>query len=106
MKYLLLFLIRIYWNLIPVSKRNICLFKESCSRHVYRITKEKGFIAGVNALKFRIATCRPQYELFKVDDMFILKLKNGSLIYENEISPFLLPPHNYKYLIKTEYYEP
>lgn len=51
----------------------------------------------MTALRLRIIKCRPQYELYKVDNTFILRLQDGSVINENEISQFLLPPYNYKY---------
>jgi hypothetical protein len=100
MKYILLVFIQLYWKLIPESKRKVCLFRESCSNHIYRITNENGFIKGITALRIRIIKCKPQYELLKVDDMFILKLQDGSVINENEISQFLLPPYNYNYKIE------
>lgn len=82
---------------MPESKRNVCLFSESCSNHIYRITNENGFVKGITALRKRIIKCRPQYELLKVDNTFILRLQDGSVINENEISQFLLPPYNYKF---------
>ncbi len=97
MKYILLVSIQLYWKLIPQSKRKVCLFRESCSNYIYRITNENGFIKGMTALRLRIIKCRPQYELYKVDNTFILRLQDGSVINENEISQFLLPPYNYKY---------
>ena len=97
MKYILLVFIQLYWKLIPQSKRKVCLFRESCSNYIYRITNENGFIKGMTALRLRIIKCRPQYELYKVDNTFILRLQDGSVINENEISQFLLPPYNYKF---------
>jgi hypothetical protein len=35
------------------------LFRESCSRHVYRCTTEQGLIAGLKALRGRLRCCRP-----------------------------------------------
>ncbi len=94
MKYILLVFIQLYWNNTSI-KRKVCLFRENCSSHIYRITNENGFIKGITALRFRIIKCRPQYELLKVDNTFILRLQDGSVINENEISQFLLPPYNY-----------
>ncbi|HQX02516.1 MAG TPA: membrane protein insertion efficiency factor YidD [Flavobacterium sp.] len=101
MKYIVLVFIQLYWKIMPESKRNVCLFSESCSNHIYRITNENGFVKGITALRKRIIKCRPKYELYKVDDTFILKLQDGSVINENEISQFLLPPHNYNYKIEN-----
>ena len=60
MKYLFLFLIRIYW-LIPKSKRTRCIFKETCSHYIYRVTKQYGFKKGILALKERKIKCKPGY---------------------------------------------
>lgn len=67
MKYLLLALIRLYW-LIPKRFRRTCLFKETCSHHVFTVTNEKGFRAGLKALKKRIKQCRPGYSIYITDD--------------------------------------
>lgn len=67
MKYILLFMIRLYW-LLPKSKRRKCLFKESCSRYVFTLTKAGGLEAGFKALKNRLKQCRPGYYIFKTSD--------------------------------------
>jgi putative component of membrane protein insertase Oxa1/YidC/SpoIIIJ protein YidD len=67
MKYLLLIVIRVYW-LMPKRYRKCCLFKESCSKFVYRNTVECGFKKGVKCLIQRIKTCRPKYAFFEADD--------------------------------------
>ena len=64
LKALFLFLIRLYWFLIPPSKRRKCIFKESCSKHVYRKLKDDGFKNGVNAFLKRYHQCRPGYKVF------------------------------------------
>ena len=97
MKYLLLFTIRIYWIIIPVSKRKICLFKESCSKYVYGITEDKGFIAGLNALRQRMCVCNSKYMIYKKNENFEMHLTDGSVLQRHEISLRLLPPHSYNY---------
>jgi putative component of membrane protein insertase Oxa1/YidC/SpoIIIJ protein YidD len=67
-KILLLSTIRIY-RLMPKRIRPHCLFKESCSCYVQRVTKEKGGKAGWEALILRIRQCRP--------GMVSLTLPNG-----------------------------
>ncbi len=67
MKYLLILLIRLYW-LIPKRWRRKCIFKESCSLHVYSTTKEQGFIKGLKALKIRFRQCRPNYSFYTTED--------------------------------------
>ncbi|WP_435226168.1 membrane protein insertion efficiency factor YidD [Niabella hirudinis] len=61
MRYILLFAIHLYWLLIPKNKRKRCLFKETCSKYVYRITRQQGLHAGIKALKDRKKKCRPGY---------------------------------------------
>ena len=60
MRYLLLFFIQLYW-LIPKGKRARCIFKETCSHYIYRITKQQGFKKGISALKERKVKCKPGY---------------------------------------------
>ncbi len=67
MKYILMFLIRLYW-LIPKKRRRNCIFKENCSAYIYRVLKEKGLKAGIDACIHRYKQCRPGYIHFKTDD--------------------------------------
>jgi uncharacterized protein len=93
MKFILLFAVRLYWTMIPVYSRKPCLFEESCSKYVYRITKENGFFSGLFVLKERFHQCRPGYKMFKNEknNSFELHLKDGSIITHEKISPTLLP---------------
>lgn len=90
MKWILLLLIKSYWRLIPEKKRKPCLFKETCSRFVYRQAAEHGFLMGVKALLLRIKQCRNGYHLSKGINGVEMKLADGTIISENEISPNLL----------------
>jgi putative component of membrane protein insertase Oxa1/YidC/SpoIIIJ protein YidD len=67
MKYILMFLIRLYW-LTPKKWRRNCIFKENCSSYIYRILKEEGWQMGFDAFKKRYKQCRPGYTHFKTDD--------------------------------------
>jgi putative component of membrane protein insertase Oxa1/YidC/SpoIIIJ protein YidD len=67
MKYLFMFLIRLYW-LSPKKWRRRCVFKENCSAYIYRMFKEKGVKAGIDACRQRYSQCRPGYTHFKTDD--------------------------------------
>ena len=60
MRFILLVGIRIYW-MIPKIWRRECIFKESCSNYVYRITKRYGYKLGILALQKRYQKCRPGY---------------------------------------------
>lgn len=87
MRFALLIPIRFYWWLIPATKRNNCLFRESCSRSVYRITKEKGFTAGCRALILRFKRCRPGYTIGKTaEGKLLLTFRDGSSITEENIA--------------------
>ena len=94
MKYLLLFIIRIYWKIIPASKRKQCIFRESCSHYVWRITAEEGFISGIKALLFRNKHCCPGYAIYKYQNNFELKTINGLILKEDEIDKRLLSTNN------------
>lgn len=92
MKYLLLAVIRIYWFLIPPSKRRKCIFRTSCSKYVYGITINKGIVNGCKALFFRIKNCNCQFDIYKdiASQKRVMQLKSGTIIKEEEISERLL----------------
>lgn len=87
MRFILIWAIRFYWFLIPETNRRKCIFKESCSTFVYKITKEKGFIAGMQSLVKRYKQCRPGYIPLELPDgERIVLLKDGSTISLNELN--------------------
>ena len=92
MKYLLLNIIRVYWVLIPKSKRRKCIFNKSCSLHVFDETKNKGFRKGIIELNFRIKNCQPQFDIFTDTKTGKKKmiLKSGIIIDEFQISERLI----------------
>lgn len=92
MNRVLLILIELYWKIIPQNRRRSCLFKETCSHYVYRQTREYGFFKGIKALRTRVKKCRKGYQLYTGNKGFELKLVDGSIIDEEEISPNLLNP--------------
>lgn len=77
-----------YWKLIPESRRRTCLFAENCSRYVYRITQEKGFLSGICALKERYKKCKPGYKIGynSLDGTTELHLIDGTILKHQEIS--------------------
>jgi len=89
MKYLLIAIIKIYWYLPKTTQRK-CLFKESCSHHVYKVTYKGGLILGIKTLAKRIRQCRPGYSIFIVDGNNFMRLASGDIINENEIANNLL----------------
>jgi len=72
MKIFLLLVIKIYWVLIPKSKRRRCLFKTTCSNYVYNKTKSKGLISGIKALRFRIENCNTNYHIININNEKVL----------------------------------
>jgi len=88
MKIILLLVIRIYWVVFPQNKRRKCIFRVSCSKHVYQIASERGLLRGLIALKYRYQNCRTGFHLFEnhIDDSKMMILPSGQLLLENEIS--------------------
>jgi len=95
MRFLLLIPIHLYWHLVPARWKNRqCIFRESCSHHVSRITKEHGFIDGFKALAYRIRNCRPGYKIKLLGDgAFQLILVSGDTVNEPDIAVSLLNPY-------------
>lgn len=83
MKIFLLLIIKLYWKIIPESKRRKCLFKISCSRHVYYKTKKEGLISGVKALSFRMKNCNPNYYIIEVNGKKAL-VSNTNKVFKTE----------------------
>jgi putative component of membrane protein insertase Oxa1/YidC/SpoIIIJ protein YidD len=92
MKQLLLITIKLYWKFIPEDKRRTCLFKESCSNYVFRHANEHGFLKGIFAFKNRLKKCRGGYELYTGENGFEMRLADGSVILEDEISYNIMEP--------------
>lgn len=90
MSWCLLKLIEIYWFLFPTSKRRKCIFKETCSKYVYRRTRENGIIYGVKAFIERLNRCKGGYRLFYSKDGIELVLQNGTIVPEGEIAIHIL----------------
>ena len=90
MKFFLLMIIKLYWLLIPESKRRRCLFKTSCSNYVYEKTQKGGLFSGLVALKFRVNNCNQHYTIMELDDQKILITKNNIIFNEQEINQSIL----------------
>jgi putative component of membrane protein insertase Oxa1/YidC/SpoIIIJ protein YidD len=88
MRFILLGLIKTYWLIIPSNRRRCCLFTESCSNYVYRITYDMGLKAGLMALKERYTQCRDGYKIVRNHDgMFIgINLKSGEYLPKDDVS--------------------
>ncbi|MFM7683658.1 MAG: membrane protein insertion efficiency factor YidD [Bacteroidota bacterium] len=90
MTFILQFIIKIYWFMIPPTKRNQCLFKESCSKIVYRISQEQGFFSAIRTFYFRYKNCRSDYHLFLHNDQICLRTKENYILDNSEINPEIL----------------
>lgn len=78
-------IIRIYW-VLPNKWKRKCLFKESCSHHVYRITREQGFVNGYKSLVNRYKVCRPFYTFYNTDDGKNWVILNDQSVIERELT--------------------
>jgi len=92
MRIFLLLAIKIYWYAIPSRKRRKCIFKISCSQFVYQQTLKEGLLKGIQALKFRLLTCRGGFYIIEnpVDSTKMMILGNSYLVPENEIAERLI----------------
>jgi putative component of membrane protein insertase Oxa1/YidC/SpoIIIJ protein YidD len=95
MRWLILFPIYIYWYAWPpFLKKRYCLFKESCSQFVFRVTKESGFVAGYKAMIWRYRNCRPGYRIVSnAEGKFEMRLVTGNMVPESEIADAILKPY-------------
>ena len=82
MRYLLIAFIRLYW-LLPAHKRRRCIFKESCSRYVFRTAKEQGFKKAIQAFQERKKQCRGGY--YHISDSMV-RLADNSVVPAAELS--------------------
>lgn len=85
MKHILLVIIKAYWLLIPKQKRNRCIFSESCSTYVFRITKNQGLLKGLQALKLRFKSCRTGYQIITINNEEFLLTVNHQLFKKSEM---------------------
>lgn len=92
MKNLLIFIIKVYWVVVPEKLRGVCLFKESCSKHVHRKLNEEGLNSGIKSFIFRFNNCRHPYLLRRIPqtEQYKLHLKSGKILNNNEINPYLI----------------
>lgn len=60
MKYICIFLIRLYQKLIPpLRRRPCCRFEPSCSAYAIEAYQKRGFFVGTALTVSRIARCNP-----------------------------------------------
>ncbi len=90
MTAILLLAIRLYWVAWPDRWKRGCLYRESCSRHVHRVTAAEGFAAGMRALRTRYRTCRPGYGVLNAYGLTWVALADGSVLPGAEAAPEIL----------------
>lgn len=90
MKNLFWVIIKIYQVFIPKRFRGKCLFKESCSNYVFRLTKENGFRAGITALKYRVHHCKPNYFISTNKGKILLITARFELIEEDFLNETII----------------
>lgn len=95
MRWLILFPIYLYWYAWPpFLKKRTCLFKESCSHFVFRVTKDCGFVAGYKAMSWRYRNCRPGYKIVSnAEGQFEMRLVTGNVVAESEMADTILKPY-------------
>ena len=92
MKIVLLAAIRAYWRFWPPQRRRTCLFRESCSHHVYRRTVEAGIGGGLTALIARVRRCRPGFVALPATNLrpeTLILFRDGSVAPLSEMAPRL-----------------
>jgi len=89
MKFLIIGPIKLYRLALRPYISKTCLFKESCSVHVERVTNESGLVAGIKALRFRIENCQPGYYYVVRGENLILVTKHKIEIPMKEINPLI-----------------
>jgi putative component of membrane protein insertase Oxa1/YidC/SpoIIIJ protein YidD len=92
MRYLLLAAVRGYWAIWPRHLNRGCLYRETCSHHVYRVACESGAAAGMLALLSRVRRCRPGYTVAYVDMQLGLILCDGSFLPGHLVAEAVLRP--------------
>lgn len=95
MKIILIIIIQFYWRICPQMRRRSCLFRESCSQHVYRVTSHEGLGAGIRAFLRRFRVCRAGYTIVQRRTGINVRLLDGTMITQNEVSAYVLAPYQH-----------
>src|ERR1041384_4634371 len=90
MALFLMHLIRLYWRFVPEARRRHCLFRETCSRYVYREIESNGTLKGLRALWDRICACRPGFQLRVHQHRFEIVCRNGATIQDGDFGAIVL----------------
>ena|ERR1035438_857471 len=93
MRIILITIIQLYWRIRPQQRRRSCIFRESCSHHVYRVASHEGLGAGVRALLRRFRVCRAGYTIVPIRTEVGIRLVDGTMITQDEASYTVLAPY-------------
>ena len=91
MRYPIIWAILLYQRVAPTSLRERCIFKKSCSNYVLEGAREQGAFEAFRRLRERIKRCKPGYTPIDTgaaghNDLFLLKLSDGSIVEEADLS--------------------
>jgi putative component of membrane protein insertase Oxa1/YidC/SpoIIIJ protein YidD len=92
MRVLLFAVVRVYWAVWPRHLNRGCIYRETCSHYIYRVSRETGFLAGCRALLQRFQTCRPGYAVTTEDGELGLMLRDGSFVPERFVAENTFAP--------------
>jgi putative component of membrane protein insertase Oxa1/YidC/SpoIIIJ protein YidD len=92
MKYLILYIIKLYWLIKPKNSKPKCIFKKSCSHYIYVKTEKHGLTEGIKAFVFRFKNCRNGFEIFNnpITGEVQMILPTQIIVKKNEISERLI----------------
>tara|TARA_B100000795_G_scaffold227672_1_gene184096 strand:+ start:326 stop:601 length:276 start_codon:yes stop_codon:yes gene_type:complete len=82
--------IRLYWLTFRERDRRICLYKETCSKYIYRKFIEKSIFSGFKALFERLKNCCSTYKIIRKEGEVKIITKYGKIIECSEINPYIL----------------
>jgi putative component of membrane protein insertase Oxa1/YidC/SpoIIIJ protein YidD len=96
MKWFVLGAISLYRRL-PARFKPQCLFRETCSAYVERVTRESGFWLGLLALRTRVSQCRPRYLVYFDNEVesWHVRFANGSVSNSSQLAHFVLAPYTH-----------
>lgn len=79
-----------YWSLIPENKRKVCIYKTSCSNHVYNTLTKYGFFKGLYAYYIRTKNCNNYYKIATQNEKVFIITSTGEHIEEENINPVIV----------------
>tara|TARA_Y100000813_G_scaffold3848_1_gene2786 strand:- start:103 stop:378 length:276 start_codon:yes stop_codon:yes gene_type:complete len=82
--------IRLYWLIFRERDRRICLYKETCSKYIYRKFIEESIFSGFKAFLERFRNCRSTYNIVRKEGEVMIITKCGREIESSDINPYIL----------------